>query len=179
MAGRRSSVGALVLVLILAFLGVKIAEGADWKGAKALYADLAHNGRKEGQSCDYGDSNDVQRYMADVAGKEPSELDEKYPSSSIGLISYDGSERYRKKFDPKFKKVVCAAKDNLVCPIYYNFFSEGPDKSYKCESCKKTTDSIAKEHCKDYVEKIVKAGSLKVNAVNGLLAATLLFLAAV
>jgi len=172
MAGRRFSVETFVLVLMFTFYGVKIAEGADWKKVRDLYVDLAHNGRKEGQSCSFMGGGLLThsltvKQMANIAGKEPSELDKEYPSTSVLGITYDASKEYQKDLDPKYKSLVCAAKSNLVC-----------SPSDKCVSCKTADFMSAEENCK-VVDKIVKAGSWKVNAVNGLLAATLLFLFAV
>jgi len=173
MAERRLSVGVFVFVFIVAFHGVKLAEGgntgslSDWKEIRDWYVDMAENGRKDGESCNWADNFGALLYMVDVAGKQAQELTDENAKNLVGSLVY---EQTRKNLKPSLKKKVCAAKKNLVCTFSDN-----------CQNCNtsKTLGEAAKGYCEKYVWKIMQAGSLKVNAVIGLLAATLLFLAAV
>jgi len=85
--------------------------------------------------------------------------------------------KYKMYFDRKNKKDVCTAKKSLVCvsdPMDEGYWEVNVESPGHCKSCStKNLEEGDKAEC-EKVDKIIKAGSVKVKAANIILAGGIL-----
>jgi len=112
MAGERCSTGAVVLILMIAFHGDKLAFGEtatlqDWEEVYRLYAELATNGMGPNQTDGKCKSNMHLEKMEILA-----------ESTAQGMLdSGKGVQDFKDALGPDQLKQVCAVKKNLVCYV--------------------------------------------------------------
>jgi len=78
----------------------------DWTKVKEWAVDIANNGRKEGESCDYHPSNVASVKMEDIAS-----LDLNKMSEIFSIVDF------QKALDPSKKDIACAVKHNILCSM--------------------------------------------------------------
>jgi len=128
-------------LVIISFGENTLGDGSpeDWARIKEWALDIANNGQKEGESCEFRPSDAAALEIARLAKGDLTEMAKYYPVAD-----------FEKVLSPDRKYVVCAAKLNLICSEIHN----------QCKSCASPDISgsaveLCGQRVKDIVEKLV------------------------